>query len=37
VDNPAWGNNVEASSSRGIRMPRLTLISSPTRSAPPIS
>jgi hypothetical protein len=34
VDNPAWGNNVEASSSRGIRMSRLTLISSPTRSAP---
>jgi hypothetical protein len=29
VDNPAWGNNAEASSSRGIRMPRLTLISSP--------
>jgi hypothetical protein len=29
VDNPAWGNNAEASSSRGARMPRLTLISSP--------
>jgi hypothetical protein len=29
VDNPAWGNNAEASSSKGARMPRLTLISSP--------
>jgi hypothetical protein len=29
VDNPAWGNNAEASSSRGARKPRLTLISSP--------
>jgi hypothetical protein len=28
VDNPAWGNNAEASSSRGARKPRLTLISS---------
>jgi hypothetical protein len=35
VDNPAWGNNAEASSSRGIRMPRLTLISSPHSVSPP--
>jgi hypothetical protein len=37
VDNPAWGNNAEASSSRGIRMPRLTLISSPHSVSPPQS
>jgi hypothetical protein len=37
VDNPAWGNNVEASSSRGARMPRLTLISSPHSASPPQS
>jgi hypothetical protein len=35
VDNPAWGNNAEASSSRGARMPRLTLISSPHSANPP--
>jgi hypothetical protein len=35
VDNPAWGNNAEASSSRGTRMPRLTLISSPHSANPP--
>jgi hypothetical protein len=35
VDNPAWGNNALASSSRGIRMPRLTLISSPHSVSPP--
>jgi hypothetical protein len=29
VDNPTSGNNAEAYSSRGFRMPRLTLISSP--------
>jgi hypothetical protein len=28
VDNPAWGNNAEASSSSGARRPRLELISS---------
>jgi hypothetical protein len=37
VDNPAWGNNAEASSSRGTRMPRLTLISSPHSANPPQS
>jgi hypothetical protein len=29
VDNPAWGNNAEASSSSGVRRPRLELISAP--------
>jgi hypothetical protein len=37
VDNPAWVNNAEASLSRGTRMPRLTLISSPHSVSPPQS